>query len=132
MIDPLVRRLLTVNRESLSLRAGLYEIGQNDPSTAPKVLLAAADDIPTLEIVAAAWWLRQHVPDLKVRVVNVVALMTLFPPRVHPHGMEEASFVQLYTSAGVSARYAGGAQLGLDYKLDACREWAGVRAIRFA
>jgi phosphoketolase len=58
MINPLVRRLLMVNSGSSSLRAGLYEISQNDPSTAPEVVLAAAGDIPTLEIVAAAWWLR--------------------------------------------------------------------------
>ena len=59
----------------------------------PDVVLAAAGDIPTLEIVAAAWWLRQHAPELKVRVVNVVDLMTLFPPDVHPHGMDGAAFV---------------------------------------
>lgn len=52
---------------------------------------------PTLETIAAAWWLRQHVPDLKVRVVNVVDLTTLFPLQAHPHGMDEASFTNLFT-----------------------------------
>ena len=59
-------------------------------------MLAAAGDIPTLEVVAAAWWLRRHVPELKVRVVNVVDLMALFQPEAHPHGMDEASFVDLF------------------------------------
>jgi xylulose-5-phosphate/fructose-6-phosphate phosphoketolase len=51
-----------------------------------------------METVAAAWWLRHNVPDLKVRVVNVVDLMTLFPPAVHPHGMNEGDFVNLFTA----------------------------------
>ena len=57
----------------------------------PDVVLACAGDIPTLETVAAAWWLRQHLPELKVRVVNVVDLMRLFPPLLHPHGMDETT-----------------------------------------
>ncbi len=63
----------------------------NDEGFEPDVVLACAGDIPTMEIVAAAWWLRNKIPDLKVRVVNVVDLMTLFPPDVHPHGMTEHS-----------------------------------------
>jgi xylulose-5-phosphate/fructose-6-phosphate phosphoketolase len=63
----------------------------------PDVVLAAAGDVPTLEIVAAAWLLRRHVPDLRVRVVNVVDLMSLFTPDVHPHGMEEAKFQAIFT-----------------------------------
>jgi xylulose-5-phosphate/fructose-6-phosphate phosphoketolase len=54
-------------------------------------------DVVTQEIIAAAWWLRRHAPDLRVRVVNVVDLMTLFPPEVHPHGMSEAQFVEVFT-----------------------------------
>ncbi len=61
-------------------------------------MLAAAGDIPTMEIVAAAEWLREHVPELKTRVVNVVDLMTLFPPADHPHGMSETRFVDLFTA----------------------------------
>ncbi len=60
------------------------------------MVLAAAGDIPTLEIVAAAELLGEGVPDLGVRVVNVVDLMTLFPPDVHPHGLDEARFEQLF------------------------------------
>ena len=57
------------------------------PTADPDVVLACAGDIPTLETLAAAWLLREHVPELTVRVVNVVDLMALFPPEAHPHGM---------------------------------------------
>src|SRR6185503_12217242 len=59
--------------------ASVWRWASNDGDAQPDVVLAAAGDIPTLEIVAAAWWLRHHAPELKVRVVNVVDLMTLFP-----------------------------------------------------
>ena len=78
-------------------RVGLA-LGQQRPiGEEPDVVLAAAGDTPTLEIVAAAWLLRKHAPALKVRVVNVVDLMCLAPPIVHPHGLEEARFVELFT-----------------------------------
>jgi xylulose-5-phosphate/fructose-6-phosphate phosphoketolase len=64
----------------------------------PDIVLASAGDVPTLEIVAAAWWLRHHAPTLRIRVVNVVDLMSLFPPEVHPHGMSESRFVELFTA----------------------------------
>jgi xylulose-5-phosphate/fructose-6-phosphate phosphoketolase len=70
-----------------------------DKEGEPDVVLAAAGDIPTLEIVAAAWLLRKHAPTLKVRVVNVVDLMCLTPPLVHPHGLEEAKFLELFTES---------------------------------
>jgi xylulose-5-phosphate/fructose-6-phosphate phosphoketolase len=63
----------------------------------PDVVLACAGDTPTLETVAASWLLRQLVPDLRVRVVNVVDLMTLFPQDAHPHGMPDARFTELFT-----------------------------------
>lgn len=69
----------------------------NDEEVEPDVVLACAGDIVTMETVAAAWWLRQHVPELKVRVVNVVDLMTLYPPKLHPHGLDEATFVEHFT-----------------------------------
>jgi xylulose-5-phosphate/fructose-6-phosphate phosphoketolase len=69
----------------------------NERDVEPDVVLAAAGDIPTMEIVAAAHWLRRTVPDLRVRVVNVVDLMTLFTPDVHPHGMTETRFEELFT-----------------------------------
>src|SRR4029077_1272339 len=59
--------------------ASIWRWASNDGATTRDVVLAAAGDIPTLEIVAAAWWLRHHAPELKVRVVNVVDLMALFP-----------------------------------------------------
>ena len=64
----------------------------------PDVVLAAAGDVPTLESVAAAAWLREHAPELKVRFVNVIDLMALFPPGVHPHGMDESRFIELFTA----------------------------------
>jgi len=78
--------------------ASVWRWASNDEGGRPDVVLAAAGDIPTLEIVAAAWWLRRHAPELKVRVVNVVDLMSLFPPDVHPHGMDVDSFEQTFTS----------------------------------
>lgn len=69
----------------------------NEDRLEPDVVMACAGDIPTLETVAAAWWLRQHVPELKVRVVNVVDLMKLFPPYFHPHGLDNAAFVEHFT-----------------------------------
>jgi xylulose-5-phosphate/fructose-6-phosphate phosphoketolase len=52
----------------------------------------------TMETLAAAQWLRAHVPEMKVRMVNVVDLMALFPPEQHPHGMNETAFVELFTA----------------------------------
>jgi xylulose-5-phosphate/fructose-6-phosphate phosphoketolase len=61
------------------------------------VILACAGDVPTLETIAAAAWLRANAPDLRVRVVNVVDLMTLYSPREHPHGMTDDAFAELFT-----------------------------------
>ena len=69
----------------------------NDEKMEPDVVLACAGDIVTQEAVAAAWWLRQHLPELKVRVVNVMDLMTLYPPEIHPHGVDEATFIENFT-----------------------------------
>jgi xylulose-5-phosphate/fructose-6-phosphate phosphoketolase len=77
--------------------ASIWQWASTDQGSAPDIVLAAAGDIPTLEVVAAAWWLRRHAPAMKVRVVNVVDLMTLFTRDVHPHGMDEKSFVDLFT-----------------------------------
>src|SRR5438094_2780823 len=72
----------------------IWRWASNDEKVEPDVVLACAGDIPTLETVAAAWWLRHHIPELKVRVVNVVDLMTLYQPLLHPHGMDEAKFIE--------------------------------------
>lgn len=77
--------------------ASIWEWASTNNGEDPDVVMACAGDIPTLETVAAAWWLRKNRPDLKIRLVNVVDLMTLFPPETHPHGMDEASFVNLFT-----------------------------------
>ena len=69
----------------------------NDEKMEPDVVLACAGDIATQETVAAAWWLRHHMPELKVRVVNVMDLMTLYPAEIHPHGVDEATFIENFT-----------------------------------
>ncbi len=69
----------------------------NDERVEPDVVLACAGDIPTLETVAAAWWLRHHIPELKVRVVNVVDLMKLYQAYLHPHGVDDATFIENFT-----------------------------------
>jgi xylulose-5-phosphate/fructose-6-phosphate phosphoketolase len=71
-----------------------HEPGQPDE---PDVVLAAAGDVPTQEILAAAQLLRRHVPYLRVRVVNVVDLMALLPRDDHPHGFSDAKFADLFT-----------------------------------
>jgi xylulose-5-phosphate/fructose-6-phosphate phosphoketolase len=75
----------------------LSRVGTEDAAE-PDVVLGSAGDIPTLETVAAAWWLRQLAPELRVRVVNVVDLMRLFPASYHPHGMTASEFVELFTA----------------------------------
>ena len=77
--------------------AGVWDMYSNQPGE-PDIVLACAGDIPTQEIIAAAWLLRRHTPGLKVRVVNVVDLMRLCPPNRHPHGMSDADFVDLFTA----------------------------------
>jgi xylulose-5-phosphate/fructose-6-phosphate phosphoketolase len=75
----------------------IWKWAGNADDVEPDVVLAGAGDVMTMEIVAAAWWLRKHIPELKVRVVNIVDLMTLYPPDVHPHGLDEATFVEHFT-----------------------------------
>jgi xylulose-5-phosphate/fructose-6-phosphate phosphoketolase len=67
-------------------------------AAAPDVVLACAGDVPTLETLAAADLLRRHLPELRVRVVNVVDLMRLQPPSEHPHGMSDAEYDALFTT----------------------------------
>ncbi|GAB4079197.1 phosphoketolase family protein [Modestobacter muralis] len=70
---------------------------ESDDGSAPDVVLAAAGDVPTLEVLAAAELLRREVPWLRVRMVNVVDLMGLLPPDVHPHGFTPEHFRELFT-----------------------------------
>ena len=90
---------LAAARAHCARGASAWAWASTDGGREPDVVLAAAGDTPTLEVVAAAWLLRRHVPDLRVRVVNVVDLMCLFPPDVHPHGMDEPAFVDMFTRA---------------------------------
>ncbi|WP_189239543.1 phosphoketolase family protein [Planomonospora parontospora] len=76
---------------------GIIEWASNDAGTEPDVVLACAGDVPTLETLAAAALLHEHLPELKVRVINVVDLMRLQPPSEHPHGMSDAQFDALFT-----------------------------------
>jgi xylulose-5-phosphate/fructose-6-phosphate phosphoketolase len=78
---------------------GIWEWASSDDGHEPDVVLACAGDIPTLETLAAAALLREHLPDLKVRVVNVVDLMRLQPDSEHPHGMPDAEFDALFTAS---------------------------------
>jgi xylulose-5-phosphate/fructose-6-phosphate phosphoketolase len=75
----------------------IWEWASNDRGSEPDVVLACSGDVPTLETLAAAALLRQYFPDLKVRVVNVVDLMTLQPPREHPHGLSDPNFDSIFT-----------------------------------
>ena len=87
-------------REHCARGASIWRwAGSPDEGGSPDVVLAAAGDVPTLEIVAAAWLLRRHAPGLRVRMVNVVDLMTLFAPRFHPHGLPDDAFVALFTES---------------------------------
>jgi xylulose-5-phosphate/fructose-6-phosphate phosphoketolase len=76
---------------------GIWEWASSDKGQEPDVVMACAGDVPTLETLAAVKLLRQYAPEVKVRVVNVVDLMTLQPPREHPHGLSDADFDVLFT-----------------------------------
>jgi xylulose-5-phosphate/fructose-6-phosphate phosphoketolase len=76
---------------------GIWEWAGTPGEGEPDVVLGCAGDVPTLETVAAARLLRQHLPDLRVRVVNVVDLMRLQPDTEHPHGLPDAQFDALFT-----------------------------------
>jgi xylulose-5-phosphate/fructose-6-phosphate phosphoketolase len=78
--------------------AGIFEWASSDTDgEPPDVVLGCAGDVPTLEVLAATDILRQHLPELRVRVVNVVDLMRLEPETEHPHGMSDAEFDALFT-----------------------------------
>ncbi len=77
--------------------AGVWEWASSDEGAAPDVVLACAGDVPTAETVAAAALLREHLPELRVRVVNVVDLMRLQPESEHPHGLSDVAFDALFT-----------------------------------
>jgi xylulose-5-phosphate/fructose-6-phosphate phosphoketolase len=77
---------------------GIWEWASNDEGNEPDVVMACAGDVPTLETLAAVDILREHLPELKIRVINVVDLMALQPRSEHPHGLEDSEFDALFTT----------------------------------
>jgi xylulose-5-phosphate/fructose-6-phosphate phosphoketolase len=81
-----------------SAGVGIWDWASNDQGSEPDVVMACAGDVPTLETLAAVDVLRQHVPALKIRVVNVVDLMKLQPSSEHPHGLSDREFDVVFTT----------------------------------
>ena len=77
---------------------GIWEWASNDKGAEPDVVMACAGDVPTVETLAAVEMLRQYTPDLRVRVINIVDLMTLQPHEEHPHGLPDREFDTLFTT----------------------------------
>ncbi len=77
---------------------GIWDWASNDEGSEPDVVMACSGDVPTLETLAAVALLRETVPDLKIRVINVVDLMTLQPESEHPHGLSDRNFDLLFTT----------------------------------
>jgi xylulose-5-phosphate/fructose-6-phosphate phosphoketolase len=75
---------------------GVWQWASNDAGD-PDVVMACAGNVPTLEVLAAVTLLREYVPDIRIRVVNVVDLMTLQPQTEHPHGLEDRDFDEIFT-----------------------------------
>lgn len=89
---------LTLEQAEAHVRAGasVWDWASTDGGRDPDVVLACAGNIPTVETLAAAWMLRRDAPDLRVRVVNVVDLLSLTPADRHPHGMTDEEFAALF------------------------------------
>lgn len=77
---------------------GIWEWASNDRGAEPDVVMACCGDVPALETLAAVKLLREHAPDLRIRVVNVVDLMTLQPEEEHPHGLSDRDFDTIFTT----------------------------------
>src|SRR5580698_7724174 len=77
---------------------GIFEFASNDTDGDPDVVMACAGDVPTMETLAAVSILRDHLPELSIRVVNIVDLMTLQPDEDHPHGLKSREFDTLFTT----------------------------------
>ncbi|HEY2159571.1 MAG TPA: phosphoketolase family protein [Isosphaeraceae bacterium] len=76
---------------------GIWEWASSDEGTEPDVVMACAGDVPTLETLAAVQILREHLPEVKIRVINVVDLMRIQPSTEHPHGLSDLDFDALFT-----------------------------------
>src|ERR1700740_2511406 len=81
-----------------SAGVGIWEWASNDKGAEPDVVMACCGDVPTLETLAAVDLLRTHIPDLKIRVINVVDLMRLQPKEEHPHGLSDKDFDTIFTT----------------------------------
>jgi xylulose-5-phosphate/fructose-6-phosphate phosphoketolase len=77
---------------------GIWEWASNDRGGEPDVVMACCGDVPTLETLAAVDLMRRHIPELKIRVINIVDLMTLQPSSEHPHGLSDKDFDALFTT----------------------------------
>ena len=77
---------------------GIWSWASNDQDRSPDVVMACCGDVPTLETLAAVSILRKHLPEIRIRVVNVVDLMRLQPSSEHPHGLSDADFDELFTT----------------------------------
>jgi xylulose-5-phosphate/fructose-6-phosphate phosphoketolase len=84
-------------REHCSAGIGIWEWASNDRGHEPDFIMACAGDVPTLEALAATWYLRKALPDLKIRFVNVVDIMRLCTPEDHPHGLSNAAYGSIFT-----------------------------------
>jgi xylulose-5-phosphate/fructose-6-phosphate phosphoketolase len=76
---------------------GIWQWASNDQDQTPDVVMACCGDVPTLETLAAVSIMREHLPELKIRVINVVDLMRLQPQSEHPHGLSDPDFDDLFT-----------------------------------
>jgi xylulose-5-phosphate/fructose-6-phosphate phosphoketolase len=76
---------------------GIWDWASNDRDSEPDIVMACCGDIPTLETLAAVELLRHYLPELRIRVINVVDLMKLQPESEHPHGMSDSEYVSLFT-----------------------------------
>jgi xylulose-5-phosphate/fructose-6-phosphate phosphoketolase len=88
---------MNLAREHCSQGVSVWKFATNESGNEPDVILACAGDVPTLETCAASWLLQKYVPDIKVRVVNLVDLSVLMSPNDHPHGMDDISFEAIFT-----------------------------------
>jgi len=84
--------------EHCTTGVGIWSWASTDQGSEPDVVMACAGDVPTLETLAAVDLLRQHFPDLRIRVVNIVDLMTLQPQSEHPHGLSDREFDSIFTT----------------------------------
>jgi len=84
-------------REHCARGASVWTWAGNDGGGRPDIVFGCAGDVPTVEAIAAARIVQEHMPELKVRLVNVVDLMALSPPAYHPHGLDPGTFEELFT-----------------------------------